>query len=69
MSVSEKLDFDLENLPIDVFDLVDSGLTVESLTAGHGMPETGASCCCCSPVAPCCSCCAVSASQPLDDDA
>nr|QEO73578.1 hypothetical protein [uncultured bacterium] len=36
--------FDLGNLPVDVFDVVDSGLTVESLTAGHGMAENGASC-------------------------
>ncbi|TDD12916.1 GE37468 family thiazolyl peptide [Nonomuraea diastatica] len=28
---------------MDVFDLADSGLTVESLTAGHGMAENGAS--------------------------
>jgi len=44
MGISNKLDFDLENLPMDVFDVVDSGLTIESLTAGHGMPENGASC-------------------------
>ncbi|CAM3351849.1 GE37468 family thiazolyl peptide [Kibdelosporangium persicum] len=44
MSTSRRLDFDLENLPMDVFDIVDSGLTVESLTAGHGMAENGASC-------------------------
>lgn len=55
---SERLDFDLENLPIDVFDLADSGLTVESLTAGHGMPENGASFCC----VPCTSCCCCSCS-------
>jgi hypothetical protein len=46
VSVSGKLDFDLGNLPMDVFDLADSGLTVESLTAGHGMPENGASSAC-----------------------
>ncbi|RVX44164.1 hypothetical protein EDD27_6887 [Nonomuraea polychroma] len=45
MSVSQGLDFSLENLPVDVFDLADSGLTVESLTAGHGMAEIGASLC------------------------
>ena len=45
---------DLDDLPVDVFELADHGLTVESLTAGHGMPELGASncvcgsCCCCS---------------------
>jgi hypothetical protein len=44
MGSSERLDFDLENLPMDVFDVIDSGLTIESLTAGHGMAENGASC-------------------------
>jgi hypothetical protein len=44
MSTSHRLDFDLENLPMDVFDIVDSGLMIESLTAGHGMAENGASC-------------------------
>ncbi|MEV0587108.1 thiomuracin/GE37468 family thiazolyl RiPP peptide [Nonomuraea sp. NPDC050310] len=53
MSVSKKLDYDLSALPLDVFDLADTGLTVESLTAGHGMPENAASgpcsigCCSC----------------------
>ncbi|RLK59477.1 thiomuracin/GE37468 family thiazolyl RiPP peptide [Actinokineospora cianjurensis] len=37
------LDFDLENLPMDVFDLGQNGLTIESLTSGHGMVENGAS--------------------------
>jgi Thiopeptide-type bacteriocin precursor len=55
MSVSKKLDFDLENLPMDVFDLVDSGLTVESLTAGHGMTENGASSVCVTTYCSCCS--------------
>ncbi|TDD12915.1 GE37468 family thiazolyl peptide [Nonomuraea diastatica] len=31
---------------MDVFDLTDSGLTIESLTAGHGMTENGASTTC-----------------------
>jgi hypothetical protein len=39
------LDFDLASLPLDVFELAGSGLEVESLTAGHGMPENGASLC------------------------
>ncbi|MFC5290086.1 thiomuracin/GE37468 family thiazolyl RiPP peptide [Actinokineospora guangxiensis] len=30
-------------LPLDVFELVENGSTVESLTAGHGMDEFGAS--------------------------
>jgi len=48
------LEFDLEELPMDVFDLADSGLKIDSLTAGHGMVENGASsspsflCSCCS---------------------
>jgi hypothetical protein len=42
------LDFDVEDLPIDVFELADSGLEVESLTSGHGMLENGASLCVCS---------------------
>jgi hypothetical protein len=35
--------FDLRELPMDVFQLADRGLTVESLTAGHGMAENEAS--------------------------
>ncbi|MCC5579620.1 MULTISPECIES: thiomuracin/GE37468 family thiazolyl RiPP peptide [Microtetraspora] len=45
MGASKALDFDLENLPMDVFELADSGLTIESLTAGHGLVEGGASGC------------------------
>ena len=44
----------LDDLPMDVFELTDSGMEVESLTAGHGMPEVGASCNCVCGV--CCSC-------------
>ncbi len=40
---SENLAFDLNSVPMDVFDLSDSGLRVESLTAGHGMVEGAAS--------------------------
>lgn len=57
-NTSQKLDFDLKGLPMDVFDLADSGLTVQSLTAGHGMPEYGASDM--SASASACSCCASS---------
>jgi hypothetical protein len=39
------LGFHLDDLPVDVFAVGGSGLTVESLTGGHGMTETGASCC------------------------
>lgn len=35
--------FGLEGIPADVFELVDKGLTVESLTEGHGLVENGAS--------------------------
>ncbi|MER6002922.1 thiomuracin/GE37468 family thiazolyl RiPP peptide [Nonomuraea angiospora] len=36
---------------MDVFELADDGVAVESLTAGHGTTEVGASCNC-----SCCSC-------------
>ncbi|MFP8959105.1 thiomuracin/GE37468 family thiazolyl RiPP peptide [Streptomyces nanhaiensis] len=36
-------DLDLDDLPLDVFELTDEGLTVQSLTAGHGMGELDAS--------------------------
>ncbi|MFI5913345.1 thiomuracin/GE37468 family thiazolyl RiPP peptide [Dactylosporangium sp. NPDC051541] len=55
MTISQELDFELESLPVDVFDLADSGLVVESLTSGHGMAELGASSTCCS-VTDLCSC-------------
>lgn len=48
----------LDDLPIDVFDVGAGDLVVESLTGGHGMTETGASCLCpcvCHSF-PCCSC-------------
>jgi thiazolylpeptide-type bacteriocin precursor len=55
MAISNKVAFDLNDLPMDVFELADRGVAVESLTAGHGTMENGASClsgcsCCC-----CCS--------------
>jgi len=43
----------LDDLPVDVFEIDGSGLTVESLTGGHGMTETGASSFC----APCTTSC------------
>ena len=74
MSVSRQLDVDLESLPMDVFDLADSGLTVESLTAGHGMAEIGGQayaptfCCdcitCACTTCAACSCTALSGSAP-----
>ncbi|MBB5777011.1 thiomuracin/GE37468 family thiazolyl RiPP peptide [Nonomuraea sp. NPDC051941] len=45
---------DLSDLPMDVFELADDGVAVESLTAGHGMTEVGASCNCFCYI--CCSC-------------
>lgn len=42
------LDLDVDSLPTDVFELVSSGLEVESLAAGHGMAENAASTCFCS---------------------
>jgi hypothetical protein len=33
-----------DDLSVDVFEVAGCGLTVESLTGGHGMTETGASC-------------------------
>jgi hypothetical protein len=38
------LNFHLDDMPVDVFEVDGSGLTVESLTGGHGMTEAGASC-------------------------
>lgn len=37
-------DLDLDDVPMEVFELADSGLTLRSLTAGHGTTENGASC-------------------------
>ncbi|GAB2914385.1 thiomuracin/GE37468 family thiazolyl RiPP peptide [Nonomuraea fastidiosa] len=45
---------DLNDLPMDVFELAGDDLAVESLTAGHGMTEVGASCNCFCYI--CCSC-------------
>lgn len=39
------MNFNLDDLPVEVFE-IDGGLSVESLTGGHGMPEMGASCTC-----------------------
>ena len=52
MSVGQKVALDLNDLPMDVFELTGQGLVVESLTAGHGTTKMGASqdgsgsCCC-----------------------
>lgn len=47
-------ELNLDDLPMDVFELAEGGAAVESLTAGHGMPEVGASCNCFCYI--CCSC-------------
>ena len=42
------LDFNLDNLPVDVFDLADSGLKIETLTGDSNMVEcNGLSGCLC----------------------
>jgi hypothetical protein len=51
LSVDQMVALDLDDLPMDIFELTDQGLTVESLTVGHGMTQMAASCSC-----PC-SCC------------
>jgi hypothetical protein len=43
---SASLAFDLDNLTLDVFEISDDGLAVESLTGAHGMTELRASACC-----------------------
>jgi hypothetical protein len=44
---------ELGDLPVDVFDVADLGLSARSLTAGHGMSELGASTWMCGPLAKC----------------
>ncbi|MFF4323640.1 thiomuracin/GE37468 family thiazolyl RiPP peptide [Streptomyces sp. NPDC001568] len=59
MNKPNSMEFDFDDLPMDVFELTDSGLSIESLTAGHGMTETGASSPCGSSVSGVCSGCSV----------
>ncbi|MDT0303593.1 thiomuracin/GE37468 family thiazolyl RiPP peptide [Streptomonospora wellingtoniae] len=40
---TQKVDFEVDDLPMDVFSLTSKGLTVESLTSAHGLPDNGAS--------------------------
>lgn len=54
MATDQLVALQLDDLPMDVFELADSGFTVESLTAGHGMGEMDASCCLCSITCSCC---------------
>ncbi|RVX44995.1 hypothetical protein EDD27_7771 [Nonomuraea polychroma] len=44
MPPTQTLDFDVHDLPMDVFDLTVSGLEVQTLTLGRGM-DVVASCC------------------------
>jgi hypothetical protein len=46
MSVDQRVAVGLDDLPVDIFELADQGLVVESLTAGHGMTEMSGSCFC-----------------------
>jgi hypothetical protein len=52
--MSGRMLIDLGDLPMSVFDVEDGGSSTESLTAGHGMSEVGASCNCFCYI--CCSC-------------
>jgi len=57
MSVGQKVALDLNDLPMDVFELTGQGLVVESLTAGHGTTQMGASCGQAEASSCCCLCC------------
>jgi hypothetical protein len=52
MSVDQRVALDLDDLPMDIFELTNQGLEVESLNPGHGINQNGTSCgvacsCCC----------------------
>jgi Thiopeptide-type bacteriocin precursor len=74
--MEKSLAYELDSLAVDVFELTDTGLTVESLTGGHGMTELAASShCFCSCLAAeesslilCSGSCPCSAFGPLDGD-
>ncbi|MGP3929387.1 thiomuracin/GE37468 family thiazolyl RiPP peptide [Nonomuraea sp. KM88] len=74
MDAMTALDFDVRQLPVDVFDVSGSGLGLDSLTTGHGMFDNGASSCgiCggCSACSMVCSCgaCASSNGNCVDWD-
>jgi hypothetical protein len=57
MAVDAAVTLDLDDLPMDVFELTEQG-SVESLTAGHGMTPMAASVCVCFTCL--CSCCGCS---------
>jgi hypothetical protein len=44
--VADELNYDLDGLAVDVFELTDTDVTVQSLTGAHGMTEVSASCSC-----------------------
>jgi hypothetical protein len=53
----ESLAYDLDELAIDVFQIAEDGLEVESFVEGHGMTETAASLCSSHPCSGSCCCC------------
>jgi hypothetical protein len=52
-----QLDLDLSALPLDDFEVIDEGLTVESLTAGQTFKPCSCDCSCCHFCACPCVCC------------
>jgi hypothetical protein len=54
MTVNTRVALDLDDLPMDVFELTDQGIVVESLTTGHGMTPVDASACSMCSVCSCC---------------
>jgi hypothetical protein len=73
--LEKPLTYDLDSLTVDVFELADTDMTVESLTGGHGMTELAASShCFCScweveaRAIPCSGSCPCSALGQLDGD-
>jgi hypothetical protein len=70
--LAKSLAYELDSLAVDVFELTDTGLTVESLTGGHGMTELAASSHCICWAAPefilCSGSCPCSAFGPLDGE-
>jgi hypothetical protein len=72
--LEKSLAYDLDSLAVDVFELTDSGLAVETLTGGHGMTELAASshcfCSCYVQSLPtlCSGSCPCSAFGPLDGE-
>jgi len=57
--MQDSLAYDLDDLAIDVFQISEDGLVVESFTEGHGMTETAASPCCCPRLCSSSCCCCV----------